>query len=176
MPDSRSPDAIQREIEATRAELAETIDAIADRVSPRKAASRSAHAMKAKASAALGHAEKTVGEATGRAGDLASRAASPSPNGSANAEPPVTARTVPAADSGQVEPEFPTVLNRDGTTVVNGRPATVLDATPDQAAQTNISQVAHLEQRKLRTDRVLVGVGVLAAAAGAVVLIRSRGR
>jgi hypothetical protein len=42
----RNPDAIQREIEQTRAELADTIDAIADRISPRRAASRSAHAVK----------------------------------------------------------------------------------------------------------------------------------
>jgi Protein of unknown function (DUF3618) len=34
------PDAIEREIERTRAELAETIDAIADRVSPKRALQR----------------------------------------------------------------------------------------------------------------------------------------
>ena len=44
---TRSPDAIQREIEQTRSELAETIDAIADRISPRRAASRGAAAVKA---------------------------------------------------------------------------------------------------------------------------------
>lgn len=38
----QDPHAIQREIEHTRAELAETIDAIADRVSPKRVASRSA--------------------------------------------------------------------------------------------------------------------------------------
>ena len=43
---TRSPDAIQREIEQTRAELADTIDAIADRISPKRAASRGAHAVK----------------------------------------------------------------------------------------------------------------------------------
>ena len=42
----RNPDQIQREIEQTRAELADTIDAIADRISPRRAASRGAHAVK----------------------------------------------------------------------------------------------------------------------------------
>ncbi len=39
---ARDPDAIQREIEQTRAELAQTIDEIADRISPRRAAARGA--------------------------------------------------------------------------------------------------------------------------------------
>ena len=51
----RNPDAIQREIEQTRAELADTIDAIADRISPKRAASRSASAVKAQVSSVLGH-------------------------------------------------------------------------------------------------------------------------
>jgi hypothetical protein len=42
----RDPDTIQREIEQTRAELADTIDAIADRISPRRAASRGAQAVR----------------------------------------------------------------------------------------------------------------------------------
>src|SRR4051795_7288339 len=50
----RSPDAIQREIEQTRAELADTIDAIADRISPKRAASRGAAAVKAQVSSAFG--------------------------------------------------------------------------------------------------------------------------
>ena len=52
---TRSPDAIQREIEQTRAELADTIDAIADRISPKRAASRGAHAVKS-AFSSNGHA------------------------------------------------------------------------------------------------------------------------
>ena len=47
MTTGRSPDLIQKEIEQTRVELAETIDAIADRISPRRAASRGAQAVKA---------------------------------------------------------------------------------------------------------------------------------
>jgi hypothetical protein len=43
---ARDPDAIQREIEQTRAELADTIDAIADRVSPKRAAVRGTQAVK----------------------------------------------------------------------------------------------------------------------------------
>ncbi|MBV9485537.1 MAG: DUF3618 domain-containing protein [Frankiaceae bacterium] len=45
---SRDPDRIAKEIEQTRAELASTIDAIADRISPRKAAARGAQAVRAK--------------------------------------------------------------------------------------------------------------------------------
>src|SRR3954462_13667969 len=50
----RDPDTIQKEIEQTRAELADTIDAIADRISPRRAASRGAHAVKQSVSSVLG--------------------------------------------------------------------------------------------------------------------------
>ena len=50
----RDPDSIQKEIEQTRAELAETIDAIADRISPKRAAARGAQAVKAQVSAVLG--------------------------------------------------------------------------------------------------------------------------
>jgi hypothetical protein len=51
---SRDPDAIAHEIEQTRAELADTIDAIADRISPKRAAARSAQAVKAQVSSAKG--------------------------------------------------------------------------------------------------------------------------
>lgn len=51
--DARDPDVIQREIEQTRAELADTIDAIADRLSPKRAAGRGAAAVKAQVSSVL---------------------------------------------------------------------------------------------------------------------------
>ncbi|MDQ1684717.1 MAG: hypothetical protein QOC82_1454 [Frankiaceae bacterium] len=51
---TRDPDAIQKEIEQTRAELAETIDAIADRISPKRAASRGAQAVKSQVSSVFG--------------------------------------------------------------------------------------------------------------------------
>jgi MYXO-CTERM domain-containing protein len=44
--ESRGPDAIVREIEATRAELADAIDSIAERVNPKRAAARGAQAVK----------------------------------------------------------------------------------------------------------------------------------
>ena len=50
----RDPDTIQREIEQTRAELADTIDAIAERISPRRAASRGATAVKSSVSGLFG--------------------------------------------------------------------------------------------------------------------------
>jgi hypothetical protein len=50
----RNPDTIQREIEQTRAELADTIDAIADRISPKRAASRGAQAVKTQVSSVFG--------------------------------------------------------------------------------------------------------------------------
>jgi len=61
----RNPDAIQREIEQTRAELADTIDAIADRISPKRAASRGAQAVKHQVSSVFngssnGHAPASV--------------------------------------------------------------------------------------------------------------------
>jgi hypothetical protein len=43
---ARDPDAIAQEIEQTRAELADTIDAIADRINPKKAAARGVQAVK----------------------------------------------------------------------------------------------------------------------------------
>jgi hypothetical protein len=54
---ARDPDAIQREIERTRAELADTIDAIADRLSPKRAAARGAKAVKAQVSSVLDHGD-----------------------------------------------------------------------------------------------------------------------
>ncbi|GAC1323449.1 MAG: hypothetical protein NVSMB13_03340 [Mycobacteriales bacterium] len=48
---SSDPAAIQREIEATRQELAETLDAIAEKVSPKRAASRGSALVKEKISA-----------------------------------------------------------------------------------------------------------------------------
>jgi len=45
--DRTDPDEIQREIERTRAELAETIDAIADRVSPKRVTARTVERVRA---------------------------------------------------------------------------------------------------------------------------------
>jgi hypothetical protein len=63
---ARDPDVIQREIEQTRAELADTIDAIADRLSPKRAAARGAKAVKAQVSSVLDRADAdaTTGTST----------------------------------------------------------------------------------------------------------------
>ncbi|HVV77782.1 MAG TPA: DUF3618 domain-containing protein [Mycobacteriales bacterium] len=46
MPTTRKPEVIVREIEQTRAELADAIDAITGRINPRRAASRGAKAVR----------------------------------------------------------------------------------------------------------------------------------
>jgi hypothetical protein len=76
----RDPDAIQREIEQTRAELADTIDAIADRISPKRAASRGAQAVKHQVSSVFsgssnGNAPAAVLDADPRAADPAATGA-----------------------------------------------------------------------------------------------------
>ena len=45
MTQARDPETIQREIEQTRSQLAATLDALADRASPKRAASRGASAV-----------------------------------------------------------------------------------------------------------------------------------
>ena len=113
---TRDPDAIQKEIEQTRAELAETIDAIADRISPKRAASRGAHAVKAQVSSVFGS------------------------DGAATSPSPLAVRGLADAGGG--------------------------------AAYTGTHEFT--VSRKLRTDRVLLVVGVAAAIGGVAVLRRSR--
>ena len=58
---ARDPDAIQREIEQTRAELADTIDRIADRLSPKRVAARGSQAVKTQVSSVMRHPEDQSG-------------------------------------------------------------------------------------------------------------------
>jgi hypothetical protein len=74
---ARKPDEIVAEIEATRAELADTIDAIAGRINPRRAAKRSANAVKAQASAVRGKAEDAVDALTPSTGPMTEEAPGP---------------------------------------------------------------------------------------------------
>jgi hypothetical protein len=83
----RTPDTIQREIEQTRAELADTIDAIADRLSPKRVASRGAHAVKAQVTSVFN-------------GDGESPAAAPAPPGGYDAAARQQAVRQVAADGG----------------------------------------------------------------------------
>jgi MYXO-CTERM domain-containing protein len=91
----RDPDAIAREIEQTRAELADTIDAIADRISPRRAASRGAQAVKAQVSSAK---DKVTGSDAGGPG-------SGDDNGSSAPVAPSPARAFSEAASSGPRPE-----------------------------------------------------------------------
>jgi MYXO-CTERM domain-containing protein len=61
----RDPDAIAREIEQTRAELAQAVDAIADRVSPKNVATRGAEALKAQVTAAKDKPQVVAAAAVG---------------------------------------------------------------------------------------------------------------
>ena len=120
---TRDADMIQREIEQTRAELAETIDAIADRISPKRAASRGAQAVKAQVSSVFGGDGKA----------------------------PVSADPDPGERTAAVR----RIADTGGAAAYTG--------TRDYPVS-----------RRLRTDRVLLLVGALAALGGLVVLRRSR--
>ncbi|WP_033424416.1 DUF3618 domain-containing protein [Actinomadura flavalba] len=62
---SRDPEALEREIERTRQELARTIDALADRVNPRNVAHRGAERVRAEA----GQVARTVQSLVAPPGD-----------------------------------------------------------------------------------------------------------
>jgi len=134
----RDPDTIQREIERTRAELADTIDAIADRVSPRRAASRGASAVKTSVSGLFG-----------------SNGAS-----SVNGSGPASVLDAGPAAAGKVD------------TAARRRAVQSVAEKGGGAAYTGTSEFS--VNRRLRVDRVLVTVGVVAAVAGVAVLWRSR--
>lgn len=129
----RNPDAIQREIEQTRAELADTIDAIADRISPKRAASRGAHAVKSQVSAVLG---------------------------SGNGDAPAAVIDAPPAAAGGTDSA--------------GRKEAIDRIARTGGGATYTGTTAFSVSRRLRVDRVLVAVGVVAAVTGGVVLWRSR--
>jgi hypothetical protein len=139
VPETRSPDAIQKEIEQTRAELAETIDAIADRISPKRAASRGAAAVKAGVSGVFG------GNGNG--------------NGSGA---PAAVLDAPAVASSKTDTEQRT---RQISAVADSGGGSAYAGSSEYAVK-----------RTLRTERVLLAVGVVAAVAAVAVLWRSRKR
>ena len=143
VPETRSPDAIQKEIEQTRAELAETIDAIADRISPKRAASRGAAAVKAQVSGVFAH------------------------NGHGNGSTPAAVLDAPpaaAAHSGRHE-------RQSGR---HERQSELLEIATSGGGSAYTGSSQYAVKRTLRTDRVLMVVGVAAAIAAVVVLRRSR--
>jgi hypothetical protein len=131
--EAREPDAIQREIEQTRAELADTIDAIAERISPRRAASRGAAKVKGGVQSVLGRDEN--GGAPASVLDAsAARAAGPA--------------------------------HRAG-------PREIREAA--EIGGTAFTGTSEFETRRvLRTDRVLIAGGLLAALVAVIVLLRRR--
>jgi hypothetical protein len=133
---TRSPDAIQKEIEQTRTELAETIDAIADRISPKRAASRGKAAVKAQVSGVFGGA-----------------------NGSTSGAPKAVLDASPAA-AGKIDTQQ--------------RQEQIRAVASGSAGSAYAGSSEYTVRRTLRTDRVLLAVGAVAAVAGLVVLRRSR--
>jgi hypothetical protein len=128
VPEGQDPDTIQQEIEQTRAELADAIDQIADRVSPRRAASRSAEKVRS-----------VVGGFVSGGGN-----------------------------NGQ-------------------RPAAILDSPRDVATVSDLREIArdgfgsaytgsgtYRVERRVRTDRILMAVGVVAGVAAVIIVIRGR--
>src|SRR3954453_2197768 len=134
----RDPDTIQREIEQTRAELADTIDAIADRISPPRAASRGATAVKSSGTGLFGSngSDGTNGSA---------------PASVLDAGPVAAGKVDTAARRRAVE----NVAEKGGGAAYTGTSAFTIN-------------------RRLRVDRGLLPVGVVAAVAGVAVLWRSR--
>ena len=130
----RDPDTIQKEIEKTRAELADTIDAIADRISPKRVAGRGAQAVRSQVTSVFGGGSD---------------------------DGPAAVLDADATRSGKVDSQARQQAVRE---VASG----------GGAAYTGTSQFA--VARRLRVDRVLLVVGATAAAAGVVVLWRSRRR
>jgi hypothetical protein len=128
----QDPHAIQREIEHTRAELAETIDAIADRVSPKRVASRSAARLRTAVHDVLhGPDGLPVGQ-------------------------PMSRRALPPSRSGAALDELRHVAEEGSGSAFTGSHTYTIE-------------------RQLRTDRVLIAVGVVAAVA-AVALYVGYGR
>lgn len=119
----RDPDAIASEIEATRSELAHTIDAIADKVSPKRAASRGASKVKEAAGsvrdsvreAVNGHLPAT-GAGGGAAGGASGEALLDTTASGAAADAPAWTSTT----------TYDAVLRKDRVAMVGGAVAVVV--------------------------------------------------
>lgn len=124
----QDPHAIQREIEHTRAELAETIDAIADRVSPKRVASRSAARLRTAVHDVL------HGPDGGPAGQ------------------PMSRRALPPSRTGAALDELRDVAEEGSGSAFTGAHTYTIE-------------------RQLRTDRVLIAVGVVAVVAAVAIYV-----
>lgn len=158
----RSPEVLVREIEATREDLAVTLDAIADRVSPKRVARRGSEQAK---EAAL-RAKDVVTEKAGKAREaLAERAgnakeASAGPRGTL-AERASTAKEVLAEKAASAQATVTEAASHartavaertgHGTTGAHEAPASVLDADPATGTLPPVTgvQVPRLSPRPL---------------------------
>jgi hypothetical protein len=137
----RSPEVLVREIEATREELAVTLDAIADRVSPKRVAKRGSEQAKEAASRAKDVLTEKAGQARVALADRAGTAKeSASGTGGTLAERASTAKAVLAEKAALAQASVTeaaahartAVAERTGhgTTGAHEAPASVLDADP----------------------------------------------
>jgi hypothetical protein len=90
------PDALVDEIEKTREELAETLDAIADKVSPKRVAGRTKKAAKDGAAEAVESVKQTASGAADKAKEAASHAAEAAKEGVAAVQSKVAGDSDPA--------------------------------------------------------------------------------
>ena len=97
------PDVLVDEIEKTREELAETLDAIADKVSPKRVKARTKQAAKDGAAEAAESVKATASEAADKAKEAASHAAEAAKEGVAAVKEKVSGDSSPLAPATSVE-------------------------------------------------------------------------
>lgn len=146
----REPAAIQREIEQTRVELAETIDAIAEKVSPKRVAARTTDRIKSRLNGG------------GHGFDVRSRL---------RVGVPETGEHVELVATNEVSPTSRLAAGSGGPHLGSS----AIDKHEVYAAQTGVAGgSSHLYEirRKLRVDRVLMAAGGVAVVVTVVVLVR----
>lgn len=160
---ARDPDALQQEIERTRGELARTIDAIAERVSPKHAARRGVAMMKQNAT----HAREAVSERLSRDGRRAAR-------------PRALQEGTPQQGAHQQGSPLEGLSQRDGGSS-GERPqlsgATAFPAREPGEEPLDVRATTYRVRHTLRKDRVILatGVGLLVITGTVIVWRRSRG-
>lgn len=176
---AQDPDAIEREIERSRAQLAETIDAIADRVSPRRVAHRAAD----RATAAFDRARESV------RGRMSALKELPSSRGGDNPTASID-RSAAGIGGGAAGTELPAgrtdwtgvASDRGGrtgsATGVNARLGAAVSEAGQLAARGRSWLAANgpaMSRSALRPDRAGVAAALVAAAA-LIALVRRRRR
>lgn len=95
---SQDPEVLAKEIERTREDLAETFDAIADKVSPKRVAQRTTESVKATVKEKAGQAREVLGEKAGQAKEAAGHAKDAVAEKAASARTAVQERTSSAGE------------------------------------------------------------------------------